>query len=726
MHYLGLDHIGHKTGPQGPNMLPKQREMDGIVKLIYEAMESEKHHEKTLLVLAGDHGMNAGGNHGGSGPGETEPAMLFASPRFKQMKKIREYECPTSPKEGTEFHYYTKIQQSDLVPALAQMMAMPVSKNSLGVFLPELANLWTEEEVFQLMVQNARQLLHIIRATYGERAFDFNVAHHLERRQIGKMRDALSAGDQDKLAYEWAQVLFRSDERHEALTEFLVHAQEAMSDTASSYDIPRMMAGIVIAALSLVSAIVSFPSLWPPSSAGMFFAAVSLGYGVMMFASSYVEEEQHFWYWLTPAWAFILTAKALLRKTDKRQMLKVAATGILLLATHRITVRWNQTGQKHAGEPDIVHTVFPQNHIAMWLLVLATYILNGFLLHKRTLAGIFMPELSAFADVSLVFLGIVFKLNFTQADAPELVQDLALRIKEWSEPFSLVMQARAVFAVLAITALAVVLLSVLQARSQGSNPDAGGSEGRVSLSERVHHLLTLFLMTQTRAPNVPLFLVLELQRVSLSHLLAVDGSNAAESPVPSSPPVLDVATSVLLLSNVYYFCMGGSNSISSIDLSNAYNGVADYNIAAVGVLLFASNWGGPIWWCSAAVLLLTPGRSRSSSKAKPTNEGEKDWVMVERQKLHEDAAVAEVQDPPPDTCLEKGQSSWPIYLSAMTAFISTSLLAVMAACTALRTHLFIWTVFSPKYLYAMAWSIGWHMILNLGFGSLLYRLRGIV
>jgi ethanolaminephosphotransferase len=99
MHYLGLDHIGHKTGPQGPAMLPKQREMDGIVRMIYEAMQTEEHLENTLLVLVGDHGMNAGGNHGGSGPGETEPALVFASPKFAGMKSRN---CPTTPKAGTE------------------------------------------------------------------------------------------------------------------------------------------------------------------------------------------------------------------------------------------------------------------------------------------------------------------------------------------------------------------------------------------------------------------------------------------------------------------------------------------------------------------------------------------------------------------------------------------------------------------------------------------------
>lgn len=48
-----------------------------------------------------------------------------------------------------------------------------------------------------------------------------------------------------------------------------------------------------------------------------------------------------------------------------------------------------------------------------------------------------------------------------------------------------------------------------------------------------------------------------------------------------------------------------------------------------------------------------------------------------------------------------------------TFHIAASLLSVMAACTALRTHLFIWTVFSPKYLYSMAWAVANHGIVNL-------------
>ena len=52
--------------------------------------------------------------------------------------------------------------------------------------------------------------------------------------------------------------------------------------------------------------------------------------------------------------------------------------------------------------------------------------------------------------------------------------------------------------------------------------------------------------------------------------------------------------------------------------------------------------------------------------------------------------------------------------------------AVMAACTLLRTHLFIWTVFSPKYLYAMAWAVGWHLFVSVGLGRVLWWAGGVV
>ena len=57
LNYLGVDHIGHMRGPRAPHMIQKQRQMDDVVKLIFEALETRVQHRDTLLVLLGDHGM---------------------------------------------------------------------------------------------------------------------------------------------------------------------------------------------------------------------------------------------------------------------------------------------------------------------------------------------------------------------------------------------------------------------------------------------------------------------------------------------------------------------------------------------------------------------------------------------------------------------------------------------------------------------------------------------
>ena len=174
-------------------------------------------------------------------------------------------------------------------------------------------------------------------------------------------------------------------------------------------------------------------------------------------------------------------------------------------------------------------------------------------------------------------------------------------------------------------------------------------------------------MTESRVNNIPIFVLFEMQLRTLRWL----DLSANELTMTS-----------ILLQHVSFFAFGGSNAISSIDLSNAYNGISEYNVIAVGILTFCSNWAGPIWWTSATVILLSENR-------------------------------------------EKARDPWLRYLLLTTGFFALSTLCVMVACTVLRTHLFIWTVFSPKYLYSMAWGLGQHLCINVLLASLLYRLGQI-
>lgn len=156
-------------------------------------------------------------------------------------------------------------------------------------------------------------------------------------------------------------------------------------------------------------------------------------------------------------------------------------------------------------------------------------------------------------------------------------------------------------------------------------------------------------MTQSRATNVPVFLIFRVTAAILSSMNLTG---------------MEVTITTLIFQNATFFALGGSNAISSVDLASAYNGVGSYSVMLVGLLTFAGNWAGPIWWASQNHRL----RPRSAQYDAP---------------------------------------------ALLTFHTVMSMASVMAACTVLRTHLFIWTVFSPKYLYSMAWATANHVGVNL-------------
>lgn len=235
-------------------------------------------------------------------------------------------------------------------------------------------------------------------------------------------------------------------------------------------------------------------------------------------------------------------------------------------------------------------------------------------------------------------------------------------------------------------------------------------------------MLTLFLLTQTKAQNIPLYLLFRIQYFllckpsffpPLSFPLLQMNAQLTDTALLSLTPSQTTLTT-LLLSQTSFFALGLNNSISSIDLSNAYNGVSGYNILAVGLLVFLSNWAGPVYWSVAGVCLLggygqSSARDASSSTAKP----KRSWIEAEHAHLHDLAkAKAQVEED------KQAKDGWTDHVALLTLFTGVMLASVMAACTALRTHLFIWTVFSPKYLFAMAWGLAWHLGVLIGLGGL--------
>lgn len=291
-------------------MVPKQREMDSIVRILYDSIESEEHLESTLLVVCGDHGMNDAGNHGASSPGETSPALLFLSPKLKGIAPP--FEAPTLPK--VDFDFYSEVEQSDIVPTLAALLGFPVSKNNLGAFIPDFLPFWSSpKDKIQILLRNARQILRIVTAAFGTEIFDASSSTDPCIKEPTPIND---------LACEWRRISQRAQVLNDGNIidkEWLIDtslwirkSQDLMSSMASSYDMSRLYTGLGFAGLAALCAVVfSYVQGLLKSINSLPLLLISLLYGGMMFASSYVEEEHHFWYWSAAIWVGFLGAKSI-------------------------------------------------------------------------------------------------------------------------------------------------------------------------------------------------------------------------------------------------------------------------------------------------------------------------------------------------------------------------------------------------------------------------------
>lgn len=125
-HYLGVDHAGHRYGPDHPAMTAKLQQMDGIFRQVIELLD-----ERTLLVVMGDHGMDSKGDHGGESDDEVEAALWMYSKRgIFGRSSSEKIEPPRTAKDRP-------VGQIDLVPTLSLLLGVPIPFNNLGAPIEE-------------------------------------------------------------------------------------------------------------------------------------------------------------------------------------------------------------------------------------------------------------------------------------------------------------------------------------------------------------------------------------------------------------------------------------------------------------------------------------------------------------------------------------------------------------------------------------------------------------
>ncbi|EFO24581.2 hypothetical protein LOAG_03903 [Loa loa] len=112
-HFLGVDHCGHKYGPNHPEMFKKLKQMNEVLAKVVDSLDND-----TLLLVMGDHGMTENGDHGGDEPLEIDAALfMFAK------KKLIFAEPPKS------------VSQVDIVPTISLLLDSPIPYSNIGTLI---------------------------------------------------------------------------------------------------------------------------------------------------------------------------------------------------------------------------------------------------------------------------------------------------------------------------------------------------------------------------------------------------------------------------------------------------------------------------------------------------------------------------------------------------------------------------------------------------------------
>lgn len=144
-HFLGVDHCGHRFGPNHTAMAEKLIEMNEMIDSVMKLLE-----EDTVLFIFGDHGMSNTGDHGGDSKDEIESGLFIYSPS----------QLIVSPSKSSVVE---TISQVDFVPTISLLLGIPIPFSNLGMVMNDLFSYcpwWNTEDRLQQLYHNIK-VLHL-------------------------------------------------------------------------------------------------------------------------------------------------------------------------------------------------------------------------------------------------------------------------------------------------------------------------------------------------------------------------------------------------------------------------------------------------------------------------------------------------------------------------------------------------------------------------------------
>ncbi|CAH7667168.1 alkaline-phosphatase-like protein [Phakopsora pachyrhizi] len=548
LHYLGLDHVGHLSGAKSVLMGPKQRQMDEVISQIFHSISTQDSisGQKSLLVIAGDHGMTDAGNHGGSSADEVRAALLFAAPSFF-APKLHEHE-EIKPEI---------VQQVDIAPTLAALFGAGIPSASIGVAIGSIIKLscqcqekstFNDTYLHKVFRENAFQMASLLQKAGRNSPALGILQENLSELTETTVRDAIDKLDPENLKL------------------FLLKAQDHLLLQFSGAHNPTMLLGLILLALTAIAIfwktikVLTVSNLaycdWQSLIAIVFTVVQLSSFG----STSFIEEEHEAWFFLTSSFLLI---KAIFSPPKNR------FEYFMVCMIVRVFRGWSFNGQKEATNSSLSFQLRGQTSFFHLLDLLGIYLfVTTWPLFKK----LDLHNMAFFVCISSASI-----LTLTPMDGP---------LFYFAEDF--------LFGKLTYRPLTIYIILTLSATFMLKESN------RVKFLSKLQLIFFVLLRSLTRLENYPvLWLSLAVSKI----LSTIQDENnvskgleckARHGKVLKTYDHISSAWLQVALCKCAFFAFGGSNSLATVDLSNSYNGLKSYSIPSVTLLTFLSNFAGPI------------------------------------------------------------------------------------------------------------------------------------
>ncbi|KAI3664802.1 hypothetical protein L6452_43410 [Arctium lappa] len=697
LHYLGLDHVGHLGGRSSILMGPKLREMDEVIKMIHlstiHAQESD--HGRTLLVVVSDHGMQRNGNHGGSSYEETDSLALFIGPRNSHA----------SATDDT-------INQVDIAPTLALLFGVPIPKNNAGYLIVDLFHPIEDHQLLRVLELNSWQLLRLTQAqstdstcgSFSCRAVkkDYSSGHNGYEGSLEEISSCLYL-DAAALHRSWkSKHVLRSVSNDDlmstvlAYNEFLRTASKQLSHRATDKPIGLLASGIMAMLLSCAMLLgllfkldkEIYPRREPSLSdlqnykfqlAEVLVVAVMVVIVLSMGSSSLVEEEQYLWHFMTSTFFLVLLRKTiqsakggdlsnLLNSSmgnGNRTCIQLCSIAVIVISL-RVLRGWHQGGVNWTHLPDISKllemagsTWIRSFQLLSVVLVISLCLYALSVLWSKSYV-IIVIELS-YLCVGVLVLQYVIKYQGSGVEASDNDASLA---------------ARLIYTFLVMLTTGTVIASPWVLSFQNTHTNLQDSTSNVQsmdlllvIKDCLYLSGTTYmfgwclvqLLLQQPVNLMPISLLL-MQILATIYYASHGGADVKQWVEISALYYLGMAG---------HFSLGNTNTLATIDVARAFIGISSHSTVLSGIIMFAITYASPM----LALLGMVMSISMKDINPREANIGQLLKMILGF------------------PCLV------PLALNSVLLVAYTIILLLM------RNHLFIWTVFSPKYIYVVVTTV---------------------